>query len=100
MKLNKEKFLKTELGGDLQEIVQALDCYMGELSTKSQWEEPERCKKLRDDIKNLFAQLNVHKLVMKQFYGREYSFTRTDEYYGLTTEDENDWLIKEAHTSF
>lgn len=31
---------------------------------------------------------------MKQFYSIEYNFTRTDNYYGVCTEDETDWLFK------
>lgn len=30
----------------------------------------------------------------QHFYGVEYHFTRTDEYYGLCTEDESDWLMR------
>jgi len=33
-------------------------------------------------------------MVIKQFYGIEYDFTRTDEYFGIVTEDETDWLFK------
>lgn len=40
------------------------------------------------------AQWEVYHLALKQFYGVEYYFTRTDEYYGVCTEDESDWLIK------
>lgn len=34
------------------------------------------------------------KLAIKQFYGIEFFFTRTDEYFGIVTEDEADWLMK------
>ena len=33
-------------------------------------------------------------MAIKHFYGVEYHFTRTDEYYGLCTEDESDWLMR------
>lgn len=33
-------------------------------------------------------------MAVKQFYGVEYHFTRTDEYYGIVTADEKDWLYK------
>ena len=31
---------------------------------------------------------------MRQFYNIEYHFSRTDEYFGVCTEDETDWLFK------
>lgn len=31
---------------------------------------------------------------MRQFYGIKNHFTRTDEYFGICTEDESDWLVK------
>lgn len=33
-------------------------------------------------------------MVLLQFFGIEYNFTRTDEYFGLVTEDEENWLFK------
>lgn len=33
-------------------------------------------------------------MAIRQFYGVEYCFTRTDTYYGLVTEDETDWLFR------
>ena len=45
-------------------------------------------------VESLFAQLEVYKMAIKYFCGIEYHFTRTDEYFGLVTEDETDWLIK------
>lgn len=33
-------------------------------------------------------------MVLMQFYGVEYHFTRTNKYFGLVTEDESDWLIR------
>lgn len=33
-------------------------------------------------------------MAVRQFYGIEYCFSRTDEYFGVCTEDETDWLFK------
>ena len=44
------------------------------------------------------AQWEVYKLALKHFYGVEYFFTRTDEYFGICTEDESDWLMKVERT--
>lgn len=40
------------------------------------------------------AQWEVYKMAVRQFYGIEYCFSRTDEYFGICTEDETDWLFK------
>lgn len=80
MKLNKEKFLKTEFGSRLEECVIAWDFYLE--------------KRERDDARQCQAQWEIYQLAMKQFYGVEYYFTRTDEYCGVCTEDETDWLLK------
>lgn len=80
MKLNKEKFLKTEFGSRLEECVIAWDFYLE--------------KRERDDVRQCQAQWEIYQLAMKQFYGVEYYFTRTDEYCGVCTEDETDWLLK------
>ncbi|WP_313152104.1 hypothetical protein [Lacrimispora sp.] len=93
-KFNKEKFLKTDFGSELESTVRALDFYLSEKSKISQWKEPEKYRARQKDIDKLFAQWEVYKLAVKQFYGVEYSFTRTDEYCGCCTEDESDWLFK------
>lgn len=101
MKLNKEKFLQTELGAELEETIRYWDnalekrreakagvnagdagCGLG----FGYWN--NTCQSCQD-------KWEVFKLAIKQFYGIEYHFTRTDEYFGLVTEDETDWLIKE-----
>lgn len=73
-------FLSSELGSSLQECVTAWDKWLDIDDRKSAlW-----CQ----------AQWEVYKMVLKQFYGIEYCFTRTDEYFGICTEDETDWLFK------
>lgn len=85
MKMNKEKFLKTEFGESLEETITALDFYLRETNI-----EP----RLQNDIDKLFAEWRVYQLALKQFYGVEYNFSRTDDYFGLCTADETDWLIQ------
>ena len=92
MKLNKEKFLKTEVGAELKCCIiswdKALDsCRVNEYYT----EEYKRERKVADCCQ---AQWEVYKMVLLQFFGIEYNFTRTDEYFGLVTEDEENWLFK------
>lgn len=85
MELNKEKFLKSEFGGELECVITLWDIAL----QKNRHE----ASTLRD-LAWCQAQWEVYKMAIKHFYGIEYNFTRTDEYYGLCTEDEQDWLIK------
>lgn len=78
--MNIEKFLKTELGSGLQECVTAWDKCLEVGDEKAEY----RCQ----------AQWEVYKMAVRQFYGIEYCFTRTDEYFGVCTEDETNWLFK------
>ena len=92
MKMNKEKFLKTELGGSLQECITSWDIAL-DICSKRRYKEDDykRERKVADWCQ---AQWEVYQLAIKQFYGIEYHFTRTDEYYGVVTEGETDWLFK------
>ena len=92
MKMNKERFLKTELGGSLKECITSWDIAL-ENSKRYSWETEEwkRERKVADWCQ---AQWQVYKMAINQFYGIEYYFTKTDEYYGLVTEDKKDWLFK------
>ena len=79
MKMNKEKFLKTELGAEMKNCIDCWDLYLNK-----DFESAKLCQ----------AQWEVYQMAIKQFYGIEYHFTRTDEYYGIVTADEKDWLYK------
>ena len=98
MKLNKEKFLKTEVGAELKNCIRVWDNAIDELRKVtpgwgdpdaglgfSYWDNTCRCCQ---------AQWEVYKMVLLQFFGVEYCFTRTDEYFGLVTSDEENWLFK------
>ena len=91
MYFNKEKFLKTELGCKLDCCIRSLDNALNSCRFSLEIEEYKIARKVSDLCQ---AQWEVYKIVIKQFYGVEYCFTRTDEYFGLVTEDETDWLIK------
>lgn len=88
MKLKKKKFLESEFGGELECMITAWDQAL------------ENNRRTGDDKENLKtlawcqAQWEVYRMAIKHFYGLEYHFTRTDEYYGLCTEDESDWLMR------
>lgn len=92
MKMNKEKFLKTELGGNLKDCITSWDVALsGCRKYRYDTEEYKRERKVADWCQ---AQWEVYKMTIRQFYGIEYCFSRTDEYYGVVTEDETDWLFK------
>ena len=81
MKMNKEQFLKTEFGGELESTITAWDDALS------------RNREDKEVLRTLAwcqAQWEVYRMAIKHFYGVEYHFTRTDEYYGLCTEDESD----------
>lgn len=85
MKMNKEQFLKTEFGGELESTITAWDDALS------------RNREDKEVLRTLAwcqAQWEVYQMAIKHFYGVEYHFTRTDEYYGLCTEDESDWLMR------
>lgn len=91
MKLNKEQFLKSEMGGELVCTITAWDQAL---------EKHNRIGEDKDILRTLAwcqAQWEVYRMAIKHFYGVEYHFTRTDEYYGLCTEDESDWLMRVEH---
>lgn len=92
MKLNKSKFLKTELGSNLKECITAWDKWLEEQCNNDYCSE-EYKRGMRSALW-CQAQWEVYQMAVKQFYGVEYHFSRTDEYFGACTEDESDWLFK------
>ncbi len=94
MLLNRERFLKTEFGAALEELIREWD---SALETRED-ENGVRHILLDGSRRNIrercLAQWEVYQLAMKQFYGIEFHFTRTDEYFGVCTEDGQDWLLK------
>ena len=92
MKMNKEKFLKTEVGGELKSCIISWDKALDQCREHEYYtDEYKRNRKAADWCQ---AQWEVYKIVIRQFFGIEYNFTRTDEYFGLVTEGETDWLFK------
>lgn len=92
MKLNKEKFLKSELGSSLKECVTAWDKSLEEQFINDYCS--EEYKRGMQSALWCQAQWEVYQMAIRQFYGIEYYFSRTDEYFGICTEDESDWLFK------
>ena len=93
-------FMKTEMGGELEETIRTWDKAIDErrkatpgIGNPDQglgfkyWD--NTCRSCQD-------RWEVFKLAIKQFYGIEFFFTRTDEYFGVCSEDESIWLMKEG----
>ena len=80
MKFNKENFLKTKFGADMVKCIDDWDLcldtkdYSSARLYQKQWE--------------------VYQTAIKQFYGIEVHFTRTNEHYGIVVEDDKNWLYK------
>lgn len=69
MKMNKEQFLKTEFGGELESTITAWDDALS------------RNREDKEVLRTLAwcqAQWEVYRMAIKHFYGVEYHFTRTD----------------------
>lgn len=84
MKMNKEQFLKTEFGGELESTITAWDDALS------------RNREDKEVLRTLAwcqAQWEVYRMAIKHFYGVEYHFTRTDEYI-----ESNEWWIADNHT--
>lgn len=94
MKLNKEKFLKTELGGNLQECITAWDHWLSEIGKIQETHIDENYWVSRKAADWCQAQWEVYQIMFRQLYNIEYCFSRTDECFGVCTEDETDWLFK------
>lgn len=94
MKLNKEKFLKTELGGNLQECITAWDHWLSEIGKIQETHIDENYWASRKAADWCQAQWEVYQIMFRQLYSIDYHFSRTYEYFGVCTEDETDWLFK------
>ena len=88
MKLNKEKFLKTELGGNLQECITAWDHWLSEIGKIQETHIDENYCASRKAADWCQAQWEVYQIMFRQLYSIDYHFSRTDEYFGVCTEDE------------
>ena len=103
MKLNKEKFMKTEMGAELEETISCWHRAIEErrkvtpgLSSHTEEDKGMGYHYWNNTCRSCQDKWEVFKLAIKQFYGIEFFFTRTDEYFGICSEDESVWLMKEG----
>ena len=91
-KLNKEKFMKTQVGSSMAECITAWDKALDERKKHEYFE--EEYKRAEKTARWCQAQWEVYQMVLLQFFGADYHFSRTDEFFGICTEDGADWLVK------
>ena len=82
--IEKDNFLQTELGLDLRICIDTIDKLLPELYNPL----------FADNYHFYLGKLEVFKLLLKQLFGVEYCFSRTDDYYGLVIDNQDDWLYK------
>lgn len=98
LEMNKEEFLKTEFGSTLKECITAWDHWLAELKEFRFDPSGQKYRKARKAADQCQAQWQIFRMAIKQFYGISYYFNRSNEYFGVSTEDETDWLFKVERT--
>lgn len=95
MYLNKEKFLKTELGQNLEELVTAWDKALDTISCHSGCPAfTEEYRLASETAKWCQAQWEVYQIMFRQLFKADYRFSRTDELCCIVNNDHTDFLFK------
>ena len=89
MELNVEEFMKTKMGVSLYIIISRWDH-----ASEHEANNDSECRYWKDVCCVCQHEWEIFKLALKQFYGIEFFVTRTDDYFGVCTEDESVWLMK------
>lgn len=95
MNFVKDEFLKTTFCRNMIVCVTAWDYYLNE-QEKNNHGELEQLERIRVELALCMAKWEVYQAALMCFYNVEYYLSRTEEYFGICTEDESDWLFKEA----
>lgn len=93
---DKKRFLRSDMGKHLENMIKMWD---EALTTKDNIFRGEGTSELEVDVAfaisdRCIARWEVYKIMFKHFYNLDYYFTRTDEYFGICTENESEWLYK------
>ena len=89
MKFNKDRFLKSELGGTLQEVIQSWDLYITMRTNATRKEDRIAAAGRATQCQ---AQWEIYEIMFRQFYSMEGHFMREENYCGVTLDHE--WLFK------
>ena len=90
--MTKQEFLKTEVGTAMRSCVRLLNESL-EKRESVRYGSVEY-EKHTGMARCCLAQWDVYAIVLRELFGQEYYFSRTDEYFGVCTEDEKDWLFR------
>ncbi len=96
MELDKEAFLQTDFGCMLKENIERWDDLLTRYTlfhSSAKWEN-KLYLSARFGLERCSAHWSGCQAALQHVYGISYYFTRTDEYFGVCTEDEKDWLFK------
>lgn len=92
MKLDKDEFLKTELGKKVLETIEALDFYKTDLTNCIRVQcDTTMC---RLELKEIYQEWLFLRQEIRDLFGVNYLYARNSKYYGLCTKDGSDWLFK------
>ena len=97
--LNISKFMTTEMGCEIENIIKCWDNALEERMKVTPGFGNQKqglgFEYWNDTCESCQNKWEAFQLAIKQFYGLEFHFTRTDEYFGICTEDGKTWLMKE-----
>lgn len=93
IQIQKDDFLETELGANMIECVRAWDKCITEMY-RNECDTDEYREAEKDAIWRK-AQMEVYRMVLRQIYGIEYYFSRSDTFFGILSADGLNWLYYE-----
>lgn len=88
MKWNKEKFLKSELGSNLEECLNSWNFWMEMRRSR------QNDREVQKGLNWCQAQWEVYEMAFRFFYGKNIYLDTTVAWWGARIEGETDWLIK------
>ncbi len=96
MKMDKEKFLKTELGVAMLECVKSWDMALSIINRYNGCKEfYDAYQRAKDVVKNCQVQWEVYQTAVRQCYNVDIYFTRVDKYFGIEMAKEcSEYLFK------
>lgn len=98
LKFDPESFIKTEMGGEMEETIRTWGMALDELNKATPGignpDQGMGYQYWNTTCQSCQARWEIFQLAIRQFYGIEIHFTRTEDYFGVCIEDEELWLFK------
>lgn len=92
--LSMAQFKETTIYAEMCETVASWDAALIMQDKESVKEDCMQSRYYKEQSAVCAAKWEVFKMILKWFFETEYFFTRTDDYFGICTEDESDYLLK------